>query len=66
MNSPIGGGLARKGDGDPGVTHIWRGLKELASIIEGAKLFQDIYGYRKPTTPCIRVRTGRFTKRSEA
>lgn len=40
----LGGFLARKGDGAPGITHIWRGLKKLSSIIEGAKIYQDIYG----------------------
>jgi hypothetical protein len=40
----LGGFLARKGDGNPGVTHIWRGLKELSAIIEGAKLFSGICG----------------------
>lgn len=40
----LGGFLARKGDGVPGVTHIWRGLKKLANMIEGAKLIRNIYG----------------------
>lgn len=40
----LGGFLARKGDGDPGITHVWKGLKKLSSIIDGAKLYQDIYG----------------------
>ena len=40
----LGGFLARKGDGAPGITHVWRGLKKLSSIIEGAKIYQDIYG----------------------
>ncbi len=40
----LGGFLARKGDGEPGVTHIWCGLKKLANMIEGAQLFKNIYG----------------------
>lgn len=40
----LGGFLARKGDGDPGVTHIWRGLKKLSDMIEGAKIIKDICG----------------------
>ena len=40
----LGGFLARKGDRAPGITHVWRGLKKLSSIIEGAKIYQDIYG----------------------
>ena len=40
----LGGFLARKRDGAPGITHVWRGLKKLSSIIEGAKIYQDIYG----------------------
>jgi hypothetical protein len=40
----LGGFLARKGDGEPGVTHIWCGLKKLANMIEGAQMFKNIYG----------------------
>ncbi|MCP4986395.1 MAG: hypothetical protein GY928_10135, partial [Colwellia sp.] len=40
----LGGFLARKGDGEPGVTHIWRGLKKLADMIEGAQLIRNICG----------------------
>lgn len=40
----LGGFLARKGDGEPGVTHIWRGLKKLANMIEGAQIFKNICG----------------------
>jgi len=40
----LGGFLARKGDGDPGITHIWRGLRKLADMIEGARLFQHTCG----------------------
>ncbi len=40
----LGGFLARKGDGEPGVTHIWQGLKKLANMIEGARMFKNICG----------------------
>jgi len=40
----LGGFLNRKSDGNPGITHIWRGLKEFYSIIEGAEIARDIYG----------------------
>ena len=39
-----GGFLARKKDGEPGNTHVWRGLKKFSSILEGAALAQGIYG----------------------
>jgi hypothetical protein len=34
----LGGFLARKCDGEPGNTHVWRGIKKLAALIEGAEL----------------------------
>jgi len=40
----LGGFLARKGDKDPGISHIWRGLKKFSNILEGAELVKDIYG----------------------
>jgi hypothetical protein len=40
----LGGFLARKNDGDPGITHIWRGLRKLADMIEGARLLRNTYG----------------------
>jgi hypothetical protein len=40
----LGGFLARKGDGSPGITHIWRGLKKLADIMLGIKIYSHIYG----------------------
>jgi hypothetical protein len=40
----LGGFLARKGDKQPGITHIWRGMKKFAAILEGASLVKDIYG----------------------
>jgi len=40
----LGGFLARKGDGDPGITHLWRGLRKLADMAEGARILDKIYG----------------------
>ena len=40
----LGGFMARKGDGDPGITHIWRGLRKLADMTEGARLLQHTCG----------------------
>ncbi len=40
----LGGFLARKGDREPSVTHVWRGLKKLANMIEGAQLIRNICG----------------------
>lgn len=40
----LGGFLARKGDGDPGITHIWRGLKKFEDILEGVKIGMNICG----------------------
>lgn len=40
----LGGFLARKGDGEPGVTHIWRGLQKFNIMIEGAEMFRNICG----------------------
>jgi len=39
-----GGFLARKKDGEPGNTHVWRGLKKFSSILVGVALAQKIYG----------------------
>lgn len=36
----LGGFLARKGDGQPGVKTIWRGLRRLSDITEAWKLFR--------------------------
>jgi len=38
------GFLARKGDGDPGITHVWHGLRKLADMAEGAQMLKNIYG----------------------
>ena len=40
----LGGFLARKGDGFPGITHVWRGLKKLTDMVIGLRLYADIYG----------------------
>ncbi len=40
----LGGFLARKSDKQPGITHIWRGMKKFAAMLEGAALSSDIYG----------------------
>jgi Transposase Tn5 dimerisation domain len=34
----LGGFLARKGDGEPGVKTIWRGMVVLYHLLEGARL----------------------------
>jgi hypothetical protein len=40
----LGGFLARKSDKQPGIMHIWRGLKKFAAMLEGAALVKGIYG----------------------
>ncbi len=40
----LGGFLARKSDNQPGILHIWRGLKKFAALLEGAALAKDICG----------------------
>lgn len=40
----LGGFLARKGDGLPGITYIWRGLEKLFDMLTGARLYGDICG----------------------
>ena len=40
----LGGFLARKGDGSPGITHIWRGLAKLADMMIGMRIYGNIYG----------------------
>jgi hypothetical protein len=37
----LGGFLARKGDGEPGVKTIWRGLRRLEDLVTGWKLSQE-------------------------
>lgn len=38
----LGGFLARKGDGEPGVKTIWRGLRRLNDMAEGFTMFQQL------------------------
>jgi len=40
----LGGFLARKGDRQPGIIHLWKGMKKFAAIVEGATLAKEIYG----------------------
>jgi len=40
----LGGFLARKSDKDPGIKHVWRGLRKFSNILEGVEIAQDIYG----------------------
>jgi len=40
----LGGFLARKGDGSPGIMHVWRGLKKLADMMLGMRIYGDICG----------------------
>ncbi|MBW4695901.1 MAG: hypothetical protein KME27_29660, partial [Lyngbya sp. HA4199-MV5] len=36
--APLGGGFARKGDGEPGLKTLWRGLGVLHHLLQGAQL----------------------------
>lgn len=38
----LGGHLARKNDGPPGVKTMWLGLRDLAKLALGAEVFQKI------------------------
>jgi len=40
----LGGFLARKGDGDPGVVYMWRGLEKLSDMVAGVQLRGIICG----------------------
>lgn len=40
----LGGFLARKGDGSPGITHIWRGLQKLFDMVQGGRMYEQICG----------------------
>jgi hypothetical protein len=42
----LGGFMARKGDKQPGITHIWRGLQKFAAMLEGAELANGFVGNR--------------------
>ena len=37
----LGGFLARKGDGEPGVKTIWRGLRRLEDLVTGWRLSRE-------------------------
>ena len=41
QTAQLGGFLARKGDGEPGVKTLWRGLRRLQDMEAGALLFQQ-------------------------
>jgi hypothetical protein len=40
----LGGFLARKRDGSPGIMHIWRGLTKLTDMVVGMRFYGKIYG----------------------
>ena len=40
----LGGFLARKGDKEPGIIYIWRGLKKFANIYEGFEMATKLMG----------------------
>lgn len=40
----LGGFLARKGDKEPGIIHIWRGLKKFFNLIEGFQITHKLMG----------------------
>jgi hypothetical protein len=42
----LGGFLARKCDKEPGIIHVWRGLKKFAALLEGAELAHIFVGNR--------------------
>jgi hypothetical protein len=42
----LGGFLARKGDNEPGIIHIWRGMKKFAAMLDSATLAERIVGNR--------------------
>ncbi|MGD1936087.1 MAG: IS4 family transposase, partial [Cyanophyceae cyanobacterium] len=39
----LGGFLARKGDGEPGVKVLWRGLHSFHDLCQGAQLMAKSY-----------------------
>lgn len=41
----LGGFLGRKGDGDPGPTVMWKGLRNIHAYIEAREVFEDVYGH---------------------
>jgi hypothetical protein len=40
----LGGFLARKGDGVPGITHVWRGMKKLSVMVDAVAMAKEICG----------------------
>jgi hypothetical protein len=40
--SQLGGFLARKSDKDPGITHLWRGLRKFSALLEGAEIAKQL------------------------
>jgi len=40
----LGGFLNRKSDNEPGITHVWRGLKIFSNMLEGVEIMRDSYG----------------------
>jgi len=40
----LGGFLARKNDGLPGITHVWRGLQKLCDMTAGFQAYRKICG----------------------
>ncbi|MBN1982915.1 MAG: hypothetical protein JW795_15395 [Chitinivibrionales bacterium] len=38
----LGGFLARKNDKEPGITHVWRGLKRFLAILNGITLSKKL------------------------
>jgi len=41
MIAMLGGFLGRKGDGEPGVKTLWRGLRRLNDMVEGYRVFKE-------------------------
>lgn len=46
MIASLGGFLGRKGDGEPGVTTMWRGLQRLQDIAAGFTMFKSLHDAR--------------------
>lgn len=44
MIATLGGFLGRKGDGEPGITTLWRGLEHLAAMVIGYQLALRVMG----------------------
>lgn len=52
MDRSAGGFLGRKGDGEPGVKALWRGLRQLQAMVIGFRLAKV---YKVPTNHKSRV-----------